>query len=411
LLRYLRTAKSMRLWLPRHLRLCVEQFVNSDRNRRAGYTDDDHLFAAISWLERAQDATGDGGVSGRFHLRDGWTSSYPETTGYIIPTWLRIAEVLKQDRFVDRAERNVRFLLSIQLKSGAFPGREVAENLTEPSTFNTAQIIHGLLAWHCHTQDRHALEAASHAADWLVSVQDPDGAFRRHSYKDAPASYSAHASCWLAELGAHLHERRYLDAATRHLDWVLQHFDSENAWFDLCGFDVREHAERLGSSHTIAYTIFGVLFMSQLLGREDGFQAARRAAIAVLRSAEVEGRIPGMFHCDWTPAASFTCLTGNAQLALIWFRLFELEGDPSYLHGALEAIDEVKRAQVMNLKHPGLHGGITGSVPIWGDYIHFALPNWAAKFFIDALLLKKEMNVIHRVPAGSEQFSADRLAM
>jgi uncharacterized protein YyaL (SSP411 family) len=369
----------------------VGQVLNLSRNRDAGFGDEDHLSEAVSWLERAQDVTGDGGVSGRFHLRDGWTSSYPETTGYIIPTWLNLAEVHRDDRFVGRAERSVRFLLSTQLDSGAFPAGEIAENRIEPSPFNSAQILHGLLAWHLYSGDQRALDAAIRAADWLVSVQDPDGAFRKHSYRGVPATYSAHASCWLAELGVQTGNKQYVHAATRHLDWVLSHFDSENAWFDLCGFDDVEHATSVGSTHTIAYTIFGTLYMSQLLGREDGVQAARRAALAALQCAETAGRVPGVMNSQWRPAADFACLTGNAQLALIWFRLFELDGDQRYVTAAVNALEEVKRAQAMQIKHPGLRGGISGSAPIWGNYVHFALPNWAVKFFIDALLMKKKV--------------------
>jgi hypothetical protein len=377
--------------VPGHLRLCVGQLLDVDRNWNAGLSDDDHLSEAISWLQRAQDATSDGGMSGRFRLIDGWTSSYPETTGYIIPTWLKLAEIEKDQAFVDRAERCVRFVLASQLDSGAFPSGEIAENCIAPSPFNSAQIIHGLLAWHLHVGDQRAMDAALRAADWLVSMQDEDGAFRRYSYRGVPASYTAHASCWLAELGVHTGRKSYLCAATRHLDWVLRHFVAEDSWFDLCGFDVKEHSSSLGTTHTIAYTIFGVLYMSQLLGRKDGIEAARSAALAALRCAESEGRVPGVMNSKWRPAADYTCLTGNAQLALIWFRLFELDDDLRYVNAAIGALDEVKRAQVMHLKHPGLRGGIAGSAPIWGDYLHFALPNWAAKFFIDALLLKKQI--------------------
>ena len=34
-----------------------------------------------------------------------------------------------------------------------------------------------------------------------------------------------------------------------------------------------------------------------------------------------------------------------------------------------------------------LRGGIAGSAPIWGDYSRFEFPNWAAKFFADALMM------------------------
>src|SRR5262249_8247777 len=47
---------------------------------------DRHLAATMDWLARAQDATPDDGVSAVYSLASGWAASYPETTGYIIPT-------------------------------------------------------------------------------------------------------------------------------------------------------------------------------------------------------------------------------------------------------------------------------------------------------------------------------------
>src|SRR6266853_1168357 len=47
----------------------------------------------IRWLCRAQDhsRSQDGGVARDFSLISGWSTSYPETTGYIVPTLLAYA--------------------------------------------------------------------------------------------------------------------------------------------------------------------------------------------------------------------------------------------------------------------------------------------------------------------------------
>ena len=47
----------------------------------------------IAWLGRAQDnsASHDGGVARDDSLETGWATSYPETTGYIVPTMLEYA--------------------------------------------------------------------------------------------------------------------------------------------------------------------------------------------------------------------------------------------------------------------------------------------------------------------------------
>ena len=46
--------------------------------------------------------------------------------------------------------------------------------------------------------------------------------------------------------------------------------------------------------------------------------------------------------------------------------------------------------QILNRKKKSLFGSIPGSYPIWEKYLYFRYPNWAAKFFIDALLDQME---------------------
>ena len=46
---------------------------------------------ALAWIARAQDhsLSADGGVARHYCLVTGWGTSYPETTGYIVPTIIR----------------------------------------------------------------------------------------------------------------------------------------------------------------------------------------------------------------------------------------------------------------------------------------------------------------------------------
>lgn len=385
----LRLLKDARAWRPESLTLLCAGVLHRRRNALLGVTDREHLVAAAEWLARAQDAGGDGGVPGRYRLRGGWTSSYPETTGYIVPTLLALESEAGLSGYRERARRCIQFLLGVQLDSGAFPGMEIAENRETPSIFNSAQILHGLTAWHRATGDEKTLVAARRAADWLVSMQDPDGAWRRHLYGSGRTyTYMAHAGCWIAEFGAHVGEERYLDAARRHLEWVLEHVDQSTGWILDCGFDGRDDG-REAVLHTIAYTIWGVLLMSHLLRHERGLAVARRAARAVARRLDLSKGLPARLDSSWKPTDPTTCLTGCAQMALIWLELHRIEPDPTWVDAACKAIDLVKRAQFVGRGGPGASGGVAGSDPIWGAYIKLAVPNWAAKFFIDALLAKE----------------------
>jgi folate-dependent phosphoribosylglycinamide formyltransferase PurN len=347
------------------------------------------LRAAAAWLGRAQDATLDGGIAGRYRLAGGWSSSYPETTGYAIPTLLALADVLHDDRYRERANRSVEFLLSVQLPSGAFPALEIADNRTEPSPFNSAQIVHGLHRWLQATGDRRVLDPIVRAAQWICEAQDDDGAWRRHFYQRLACTYSAYAACWLAEIAGDFGEPRFRACAERNLRWVLRRRDAQTGWFDGCGFSSEDHQARRAHTHTIAYTLAGVLRMSECLQVSEGHDAVRVAAERLLERLERSRTLAGVLNHQWQPQSPDVCLTGNAQLAVLWLRLAETTGDVRFANAAFKAIDEVKSAQSITSGSDGIRGGVAGSLPVGGNYIPFTLPNWGAKFLIDALCAKR----------------------
>lgn len=375
------------VWKP-SVAVCLLRGPISSRSNVVA-SDEAALRGAAAWLERAQDATGDGGIAGRYRLASGWSSSYPETTGYAIPTLLTLADVLGDDRYRERAARCVEFLRSVQLPSGAFPALEIADNRTNPSPFNSAQIIHGLHRWHAATGDRTVLDPIVRAGRWICDVQDSDGAWRQYFYRQLACTYSAYAACWLAEIADDVDEPRFRAAAERNLRWVLSHRDADTGFFDRSGFSPGDHAQRRAHTHTIAYTLDGVLRLSERLHSADAQEAVRFAAERLLERLERSKTLAGVLNHRWQPQADYVCLTGNAQMALIWMRLARSSGDVRFLNAAFKAIDEVKRAQTLVQANGGIRGGIPGSWPIAGEYIEFAMPNWAVKFFIDALCAKR----------------------
>jgi len=54
---------------------------------------------------------------------------------------------------------------------------------------------------------------------------------------------------------------------------------------------------------------------------------------------------------------------------------------------ARKAIAFVKGHQRIDDPDPIVRGAVAGSAPIWGRYSMFEFPNWAAKFFADALMM------------------------
>lgn len=374
-----------RLWKQGHAR-AVFRRRSADARLAADAT---HLKAAAEWLALAQDATDDGGVVGRYRFDRGWTSSYPETTGYIVPTFIALSERLDA-RYLDRARRCVEFLLGTQLPNGAFPASEIACNTTEPSPFNTAQIVHGLLHWHQHQGDERSLIAAVRAGDWLVSVQDDDGAWRRWAYNGVPACYSAHLSCWLADLGAYRGDARMLESVSKHLDWVLAQRCAQTGWIDGCAFTRHQQQLRIADLHTLAYTLAGTLRVGRVLGRSDAVDAVVSAARGIADTLDRLGWIPGVLDWRWRARADSACLTGNAQMALVWMDLADQTGDDAWLVPAYKAIELVKSAQLLHSPNRNLRGGIPGADPLWGWYQGGVILSWSTKFFVDALLRKAQ---------------------
>ena len=80
-------------------------------------------------------------------------------------------------------------------------------------------------------------------------------------------------------------------------------------------------------------------------------------------------------------------------MGLLWLRLNERRAEPSYAAAALRAIAYTAATQDLETGHEGIRGGIAGSFPIYGPYERMKYPNWAAKFFIDALLALEAVEV------------------
>ena len=96
-------------------------------------------------------------------------------------------------------------------------------------------------------------------------------------------------------------------------------------------------------------------------------------------------KVAGSYHENWKPNYRFSCLTGNAQLTIIFLKLFEIEQDRLFYQAALISFLPV----INNQRKSGLAGvggGVPGSAPVWGPYFRFRYPNWGVKFFLDAYL-------------------------
>jgi DUF1680 family protein len=359
------------------------------------------LARAIRWICAAQDASGDGGVArsytlvyNRFFKRRGWTASYPETTGYIIPTVFDYAHLSGREDLLERAIRMADWECDVQMPNGAVQGGTIDRPAT-PAVFNTGQVIFGWTRAYRETSKGRYLESAKRAGDFLVSAQDSDGAWRRELSGFASAAmpsytYNTRTAWALQKLAETSGDGRYLDAAIRNVEFALRE-QQPNGWFsNNCLYDATRPL-----LHTIAYSLRGILEVGIAVKNQRYIHAARKAADALIAAQRSDGSLAGRFDSRWTPAVSWTCLTGNAQMGLVWGRLYEVTGEPKYLAGLGRANQFLQRVQWSGTGNPGLDGGISGSFPFHGAYGRFEILNWAVKFFADSLML--ELAIMDRV--------------
>jgi uncharacterized protein YyaL (SSP411 family) len=355
----------------------------------------EHIEAAISWLCAAQDAFDDGGVARSYALvhipylkRRGWIHSYPETTGYIIPTIFDYAKLRGSNELFDRAVRMADWECEVQMENGAVQGGAIDQKPT-PAVFNTGQVIFGWLRAYQETGNQKYLDSAIRAAEFLLSVQDPNGAWRKMLSNYASGampfySYNTRTAWALCLLSAYTQDTRYREAGVRNVDFTLGQ-QLENGWFENnCLTDPSEPL-----LHTIAYCIRGILEVGILLANDRYIRRAQLAADAVLSRMRDDGMLSGRFDRNWRPTVAWSCLSGNAQISIIWSRLYRLRGGEQYIAAVQKANSFLKRRQLMfgHIQH--LHGGMCGSYPVQGEYLPYEIVNWGTKFFLDALLEEK----------------------
>lgn len=339
------------------------------------------MKAAVGYLLRAQQNGADAGM-GSYHLTKGWGASYPETTGYAIPTLFLAGDHLERPDLHHAALKAADWLLTIQRVDGGWQGGRIGED-RQSVVFNTAQVVRGLLAAHARTQRSVYLDAAVRAGRWMAEVQDPDGAWRAANFMGVARVYDTYVDAPLLQLHAVTGDGLFRTAAVRNLEWVLRQQRS-NGWFANADNTLRHNDRPI--THTLAYTMDGLLECARITGEERWAQAALKAAEPLAERFLREGGLRGRYDTAWK-GSEHPILTGCAQMAIVWSHAAELVTDQRYRTAAEGMLNWL--ISVQDLGRQGSEealGALPGSFPLWGRYEKFAFPNWGTKYFVDALL-------------------------
>lgn len=314
------------------------------------------------------------GYAHSYNLWRGWRPAYPETTGYIIPTLIDLGQWLKDDRLTLSAERAGQWLLSIQSSGGFYT------DLTgNAQVFDTAQVLRGLLALFQLTGQSAYQQAAQRAAHWLVSEQDPDGAWRRNAYHGIAHTYYSYAAAALIKAGIILREPHFLLSAEKQAMWVIRQ-ENKFGLYERMAFD-----QEPPYSHTILYVVQGLLELYLITQNKMILKSLLKAADKLLIMEKNDGLIRSQYKHDGRLFNSEVCTAGLAQWADVAVNLYRQTFRREFFKSALSSLEYLRVHQLVK-GSKDLFGAHPSSVPFWGRYGRFSMFNWTTKFFIDAEL-------------------------
>lgn len=343
-----------------------------------------HWHAAMRWLLVGiahQNGRGAPAFASRWRYpRSGWSPSYPETTGYLIETLLH-PRVRRDFPDAEAAAKNCsEWLLQVQGADGSFPSGYAHSG--KPSVFNSSQILFGLLEAAVYWKDVRYEVAARKTFGWLIEQLDETGLWRKAAYVPGyvPSYYTR--ALWPVIKAAKIlqipeHEPLLRKALQPYMNrWRAD--GSVREW----GFSARTPAH----THTVAYTLRGLLECGLLLQEEKAIRLAEHSAHSLCVSYQQRGRLAGSYDEGWKGNYAHLCVTGNLQLSCFLLRLHPLRPNAMYEHHARCFLSDALPAQRLR-GGADLFGAVPGSVPFYGAYLPLRYPGWAAKFLVDACML------------------------
>jgi len=357
----------------------------------------EHVREGANWLVRAHERSPDKGLSRGYYFSLGWEYSHVGCAGDAAETMFNASIYLNDVSYRSVAETICDWLVQIQLPCGGFHRSYVFEK--EPRVLNTALAIFGLIRAFEVTNESIYLDTAVRAGDWVRSVQEDDGTWRKHNFIDKTNIFTYHTKTAyaLCRLYSVTGNSTYLESCTRNLDWALTQ-QLPNGYFRYASMN----GDRDPQTHLIAYVLRGLVETGIFINESRYISAVERSMQGIMESHRRYNFIPATYNSNWENYNAFynekvttSCLCGNAEISIVSQRLFEYSGGEEYLNFSTILNNELKTMQDTRCHAENVRGGLKGSSKIYGIYYErFAFPNWSVKFFIDAILLE-EKNKVH----------------
>lgn len=332
---------------------------------------------AVSWLLQAQQINRDGGYAHSFHFLYGWEKSYPETTGYIIPTMYDCADFLKNTEYKASAEAALNYILAIQAADGSF-----VDLTGSKQVFDTGQILIGLnYVFEKIESSERIKKSMLAAAEWLAAQQSADGSFEKHAYNSTSHAYYSRVGAAMMKTGKLLSHEGLFAAGLKNVNWTVSKQTQSGFFLESSFFG----GDKPAYSHTIIYVLEGLMEAFLLTQSDDLKRAILRTMDSIHAKLDQSQLMYSEYDNRFTVTDNSVCSTGLAQWARMCFLAAQIFEQKKFISSAIKALDFLKVNQYKS-SNSNLFGGIPGSVPFYGKYMKNSIPNWGIKFYIDAVL-------------------------
>lgn len=300
-----------------------------------------------------------------------FTEPYPEVTGYYIPTLIIWGER-------ELAKTYALWLCSIQHEDGSWYDTEGKF----PYIFDTAQILKGLIA--ARQLGINVDDNIKAGCEWIISNINTEGRLitptKEAWGESGTCSELIHLYCLspLIEAGEIYNNKKYIEMARK-----VSRYYIDNCREEILDFGIL--------SHFYAYVMEALCDIGET-------ELAKEAMHNLEKYQKNDGMIPAYKSVEWT------CSTGMFQLAIVWYKLGELDKGNKIFEYAMQLQNDT--------------GGWYGSYTMIDDpnpldriqcpdYFPESEISWVVKYFLDALYFKCRLEFEMQAPLFKSSLEKD----
>ena len=341
---------------------------------------------SFRWIVKASEVNNFQGISKGFNIlkfsnNKHWQDSYPEVTGYIISTLIKLSKINKtiDKKFVKNL---VDWLISIQNTDGSYKGGVVSSK-DIACIFDTGQIIRGLFDFYLiDNNNSNILDVVMKASNWMLSMEFKKQGFflegNSMSLKSGPRSFNIYAVDTLVRVGQLTKDSRFTNLGNRVADYTISQIEN-NYWVKNC-----ELNKNFPNTHTLGYTIEGLYNLGVNLQNKKYIDISFKILKKLFERIHKNGYLNSTFDSNWNEIDGYSCLTGSAQIGNMLINLYRHSGERIYLDRSIKVFKYIQNRQNSVFEDFfGGKGSITGSWPINGNYCAYQSISWANKFLLD----------------------------